>query len=76
MKTKIVIGLLTVAAILGWTGMACVQTATSASKVQLPSEVAMWDLSGHWDVIVGNPGTWAQGGICPNPFRITQPGCA
>jgi hypothetical protein len=34
----------------------------------------VWDLSGDWDVIVENLGTWAQGGTYPNVYRITQTG--
>ena len=52
MRTKIVIGLLTVAAILVWTGVAGAQTATPASKVQLPNGETVWDLSGDWDTLL------------------------
>ena len=48
MKAKIVIGLLTIAAILGWTGVAGAQTAPPTPKLQLPSGETVWDLSGDW----------------------------
>jgi hypothetical protein len=76
MKTKIVIGLLTVAAILVWTGGAGAQTATPASKVQLPTGEAVWDLSGDWDALIENSGPNAAGGTYPNVYRITQTGSA
>ena len=74
MRTKIVIGLLTVAAILGWTGVVGAQTAPPTPKVQLPSGDTVWDLSGDWDTFHENFGTKARFGNYPNAFRITQTG--
>jgi len=76
MNTKIGIGLLAVAAVIAWTGIAGAQAAPPAPKMQLPSEVAMWDLSEDWDIIVENLEKWAQDGTYPNVFRITQTGRA
>jgi len=74
MKTKIVIGLLCIAAVLAWTGMAAAQTAPATPKVQLPSGETVWDLSGDWDVFCENYGGYARWGIQTNVFRITQTG--
>jgi len=74
MRTKIVIGLLTIAAILTWTGMADAQTAPATPKVQLPSGETVWDLSGDWEAFVENYGPWARMGIYPTVWRITQTG--
>jgi hypothetical protein len=74
MKTKIVIGLLTVAAILVWAGIAGAQAAPATPKVQLPSGETVWDLSGDWDVFFEQLGTWAQYGNFPTLYRITQTG--
>jgi hypothetical protein len=74
MRTKIVIGLLTVAAILAWTSVAGAQTATPAPKLQLPSGETVWDLSGDWDAFIENLGSYAQYGIYPSVLRITQTG--
>ena len=74
MKTKVVIGLLCVAAILAWTGVAGAQAATPAPKVQLPSGETVWDLSGDWDAFVENYGAGARFGIYPKVWRITQTG--
>jgi hypothetical protein len=74
MKSKIVIGLLTVAAVLAWTGMAGAQTAPATPKVQLPSGETVWDLSGDWDAFIENYGPDARVGIHPNVHRITQTG--
>ena len=74
MRTKIVIGLLTVAAILGWTGVVGAQTAPPTPKVQLPSGDTVWDLSGDWDTFHENFGEKVRFGNYPNAFRITQTG--
>jgi hypothetical protein len=74
MRTKIVIGLLCIAAVLTWTGMAAAQTAAPTPKVQLPSGETVWDLSGDWDAFLENYGAKARYGIYPNVFRITQTG--
>ena len=76
MRTKIVIGALTVAAILAWTGMAGAQTAASAPKVQLPSGQAVWDLRGEWNALIENYGPWKRFGTYPNVYGIEQDGCA
>jgi hypothetical protein len=76
MRTKIVIGLLGVAAILAWTGVAGAQMATPAPKVQLPSGEAVWDLNGDLDAFIENYGPQAGDGTYPNVFRITQTGSA
>jgi hypothetical protein len=74
MKTKIVIVLLGIAAILAWAGVAGAQTAPATSKVQLPSGETVWDLSGDWDAFVENYGQYALYGNYPNVLRITQVG--
>jgi hypothetical protein len=74
MKTKLVICLLGVAAVLVWTSMAGAQTAPATPKVQLPSGETVWDLSGDWDAFVENYGPWAQFGIYPTVWRIMQTG--
>ncbi len=74
MKTKIVIGLLAVAAILAWTSVAGAQTAPATPKVQLPSGETVWDLNGDWDAFCENLGPMARFGIYPNVYRITQTG--
>lgn len=76
MRTKIAIGLLTVAAVLAWTGIAYAQTAAPAPKVQLPSGESVGDLSGDWDAFVENYGPWVRMGIYPTVWRITQTGSA
>jgi hypothetical protein len=74
MRTKIIIGLLCIATVLAWTGVVGAQTATPAAKVQLPSGETVWDLSGDWDAFAENYGPWAQYGIYPTVWRITQTG--
>jgi hypothetical protein len=74
MKTKIVIGLLCIAATLTWTGVAGAQTAAPTPKVQLPSGETVWDLSGDWDVFFENYGARARYGFYPTVWRITQTG--
>jgi len=73
MNTKIGIGLLAVAAVIAWTGIAGAQAAPPAPKMQLPSEVAMWDLSEDWDIIVENLEKWAQDGTYPNVSESRRP---
>ena len=74
MKAKIVIGVLTVAAVLAWTGTAGAQAAPATPKVQLPSGETVWDLSGDWDAFYENFGPWLWTGMYPNVWRITQTG--
>jgi len=74
MRTRSVIGLLTVAVFLAWTGVVGAQTAPPAPRVQLPSGETVWDLSGDWDAFVENYGGQARFGIYPQVFRITQTG--
>ncbi|MBP1774374.1 MAG: hypothetical protein H6Q86_380 [candidate division NC10 bacterium] len=74
MKTKVVIAVLTVAAILAWTGLAAAQAAPATPKVQLPSGETVWDLSGDWEALVENYGPAARDGTCSNAYRITQTG--
>jgi len=76
MRTKIAIGLLTVAAVLAWTGVVGAQTATPASKVQLPNGETVWDLSGDWEALIEHFGPMAPYGTYPNVYRITQTGSA
>jgi hypothetical protein len=76
MKPKIVIGLLCIATILTWTGMAGAQTAPVTPKVQLPNGETVWDLSGDWDAFVENYGEYARFGNYPTVWRITQSGSA
>ena len=72
MKTKVVIWLLCMAAVLTWTSMADAQTAPATPKVQLPSGETVWDLSGDWDTFVENYGECARFGVYPNVYRITH----
>jgi len=74
MKMKIINGLLCIAAVLVWTGLAGAQAAPATPKVQLPSGETVWDLSGDWDAFVENYGPWARMGIYPTVWRITQTG--
>ncbi len=74
MRTKLVIAILVVTAILTWTGMARAQAAPATPKVQLPTGETVWDLSGDWDAFVENYGPRARYGIYPNVWRITQTG--
>jgi len=77
MKTKIVIALLSIAAVLAWTDISAAQTAASpAPKVQLPSGEAVWDLSGDWEAFIENYGPIRLSGTYPNVYRITQTGSA
>jgi len=76
MKTKILIGLLCLVAVLAWMGIAGAQTATPAPKVQLPSGETVWDLSGDWDTLNENYGSFVMYGTYPNVYRITQTGSA
>ena len=74
MKVKITIGLLGLAAVLAWAGMAGAQTATPAPKIQLPSGETVWDLNGDWDTVNENYGRFARYGTYSNVYRITQTG--
>ena len=74
MRTKLVIGLLVVAAILTWTGMAAAQTAPATPKLQLPSGETVWDVSGDWEALTENYGPAARDGSGTNVYRITQTG--
>ena len=76
MKTKIVIALLGIAAVLAWTGIAGAQTASPAPKVQLPSGETVWDLSGDWEAVIENYGPGARHGTGTNVYRLTQRGSA
>ena len=76
MKTKIVIALFCLAAILAWTGMAAAQTAPATPKVQLPSGDTVWDLSGDWEALIENYGPAVRDGTGTNVYRITQTGSA
>jgi hypothetical protein len=72
MRTKITLGLLWIAAVLAWTGLAAAQTAPATPKVQLPSGETLWDLSGDWEAQIENYGPAARDGTCRNTYRITQ----
>ena len=75
MKTKIVIALLSIAAVLAWTDISAAQTAASpAPKVQLPSGETVWDLSGDWEALIENYGPGARHGTGTNVYRLTQTG--
>jgi len=74
MRTKIVIGVLTVAAILVWAGVVGAQAAPATPKVQLPNGETVWDLSGDWDAFVENYGSGARFGIYPTVWKISQTG--
>jgi hypothetical protein len=76
MNTKIIIGLLCVAIVLTWTGMAGAQAVPPTPKLQLPNGETVWDLNGDWDTFVENRGSYALSGIYPTVFRITQTGSA
>ena len=76
MKTKIVIALFCLAAVLAWTGMAGAQAAPTTPKVQLPSGETVWDLSGDWEAFIENFGLNKALGTYPNVYRITQTGSA
>jgi len=74
MRTKSVIGLLCVAVVLVWTGVADVQAAPATPKIQLPNGEKVWDLNGDWEALIENFGPWEQFGTYPNVYRITQTG--
>jgi hypothetical protein len=74
MRTRIIIWLVCVVAVLTWTEVAGAQTAPATPKVQLPNGETVWDLSGDWDAFAENYGPWAGMGIHPNVHRITQTG--
>ena len=76
MRPKIVIGLLTVAAILTWTDMASAQAASTTPKVKLPTGETVWDLNGDWEAFIENYGPIKASGTYPNVYRITQTGRA
>jgi Lipocalin-like domain len=76
MKTKLIIGLLCVATVLAWAGVAGAQAAPATPKVQLPSGETVWDLSGDWDAFAENYGPMARMGIYPTVWKITQAGSA
>ena len=76
MRTKSALGLLCIAAVLAWTGMAGAQAAPATPKVQLPNGETVWDLSGDWDTLNENYGSFAKYGTYPNVYRITQTGSA
>jgi hypothetical protein len=76
MKPKLIIGLLTVAAVLAWTGVVGAQAAPATPKVQLPSGETVWDLSGDWEAFIENYGLNKAAGTYPNVYRITQTGGA
>ena len=76
MRPKIIIGLLCIAAVLVWMGVAGAQTAAPAPKVQLPTGETVWDLSGDWEAVVENYGPGARDGTGTNVYRITQTGSA
>jgi len=76
MRTKIAIGLLCIATVLTWTGMAAAQAAPATPKVQLPSGETVWDLNGDWEALIEHFGPYAPYGTYPNVYRITQTGSA
>ena len=76
MRTKIVIGLICIAAILAFTSVAGAQATPVTPKVQLPSGETVWDLSGDWDAFNENFGPMARFGMYSNVYRITQTGSA
>jgi hypothetical protein len=75
MKTKIVIGVLCIAVVLAWTGVAAAQAAPTP-KLQLPSGETVWDLSGDWEAFIENYGPRVGDGTYPNVYRFTQTGGA
>ena len=74
MKTKLIIGLLCVATVLAWAGVAGAQAAPATQKVQLPSGETVWDLSGDWEALIENYGPKVGDGTFTNVDRITQTG--
>lgn len=76
MKTKIAIGLLTVAVILAWTEVAGAQAAPATPKIQLPNGETVWDLSGDWEALMEYSGPYAPLGTFANVHRFTQTGSA
>jgi hypothetical protein len=76
MKTKIVIGLLCVATVLVWTGMAGAQIVTPGPKMQTPSGEELWRLEGLWKAVLENYGEWERFGTYPNMYLIKQTGNA
>ena len=74
MRTKLIIGLFCIAAVLVWTEVAGAQATPVTPKVQLPSGETVWDLNGDWDAFVENYGPWERFGIYPTVWRITQTG--
>jgi len=68
MRPKIVIGLLCIAAVLSWAGMAGAQTAPPAPRVQLPNGETVWNLEGLWEVVIENCG--GGNGLAPFPICI------
>jgi hypothetical protein len=76
MKTKIVIGLLCVATVLVWTGMAGAQIVTPGPKMQTPSGEEVWRLEGLWKAVLENYGEWERFGTYPNMYLIKQTGNA
>lgn len=76
MRTKIVIGLICIAAILAFTSVAGAQATKVTPKVQLPSGETVWDLNGDWEAQIENYGPGARDGTGTNVYRITQNGSA
>jgi hypothetical protein len=74
MRTRIVIALLGIVAVLAWTGMAGAQTTTAAPMVTLPSGKTVWDLAGEWEAVFESYGPRARYGTLHNVYRITQTG--
>jgi hypothetical protein len=74
MRTRIIIWLVCVVAVLAWAEIAGAQAAPATPKVQLPSGETVWDLGGDWDAFVENYGQYALYGNYPNVLRITQVG--
>jgi hypothetical protein len=76
MKRRITILAVCLVVLLAWTGLVFAQTAKPAAMktVKLPSGEEVFDISGEWDAVVENLGTWARFGTYPQLFKITQEG--
>jgi hypothetical protein len=76
MKRRNTIWAVCLVVLIAWTGLAFSQTATPAAMktVKLPNGQEVFDISGEWDAVVENLGTWARFGTYPQLFKITQEG--
>jgi hypothetical protein len=73
MKRRITIWAVCFVALIAWTGLAFSQTATPAAMktVKLPNGQEVFDISGEWDVLMENYGSFALFGTYSNVAQIT-----